>query len=523
MPRSPTFLFHSIVLCATLGTALPAYTQEATVQIDMAAVEEAWKRGDFIFARQGLAELAETLGTPLAQYRYGRILVEGRGGAADITQGIKWLQKSVDQNHAEAATLLARVLLSIPAPNRDPERSATLFSNAAARGNAEAQYYLGLFYKTGQGGIAQDEIAAFNWFLAGSEGGNKEAQFELARAYSQGSGTTQNNTESLRWLTESANNGQTDAEYSLAAAYDTGAGVGQSDAEAAEWFHRAAESGHILSQRDLGTKYLQGNSALKPDAAKALRWLEAAAKAGDPGAMYNLAVSYAAGTTLPKDDTKAFSFFQNASDRKLPRATLALAGMVEAGRGTTASLEKAIPLYELAGQQGSSKAALRLAALTISGALDDVATPYQATPWVMTAVRAGDENAISWMLAQAQEGVRPAQAAFGQWLLGQTGQAEEGITLMKQAALSGHVPSQFRLGEAYTTGDGANLDYVQAHAWLNIAAASGHEKARDTRGILNDLMTADQIAQAQRITRTFFEDAAKLVPNTSQTVTRVSE
>ena len=49
------------------------------------------------------------------------------------------------------------------------------------------------------------------------------------------------------------------------------------------------------------------------------------------------------------------------------------------------------------------------------------------------------------------------------------------------------------------------------------------DQAQDTRNILNDLMTADQIAQAQCITRTFFEDAAKLVPNTSQTVTRESE
>jgi hypothetical protein len=58
----------------------------------------------------------------------------------------------------------------------------------------------------------------------------------------------------------------------------------------------------------------------------------------------------------------------------------------------------------------------------------------------MTAVRAGDENAISWMSAQAQEGVRPAQAAFGLLLLGQTDRAEEGITLMRQAAPAGLFP-----------------------------------------------------------------------------------
>ena len=44
----------------------------------MAEIEQAWERGDYVFVRQGLKRHAEETGTALAQYRYGRVLAEGR-------------------------------------------------------------------------------------------------------------------------------------------------------------------------------------------------------------------------------------------------------------------------------------------------------------------------------------------------------------------------------------------------------------------------------------------------------------
>ena len=49
----------------------------------------------------------------------------------------------------------------------------------------------------------------------------------------------------------------------------------------------------------------------------------------------------------------------------------------------------------------------------------------------------------------------------------------------------------------YDIGRGVPQDYVTAHMWLNLAAATGHENARKARDLLKALMTREQIAEAQ--------------------------
>ncbi len=52
----------------------------------------------------------------------------------------------------------------------------------------------------------------------------------------------------------------------------------------------------------------------------------------------------------------------------------------------------------------------------------------------------------------------------------------------------------------YYKGEGVPQDYVEAHKWLNLAAAkdSQHAKARDLAAAK---MTREQIAEAQRLAR----------------------
>ncbi|MEP5151785.1 hypothetical protein [Planktotalea sp.] len=521
---APLSKLCSFVLIAGLSlSGLPSQAQEDAAPPTMAAVEQAWQRGDFAEARKGLEHLANTLDTPLAQYRYGRILLEGRGGPQNVAEGVEWLEKAVAQNHPEAATLLARALLSQPKETRDPKRAASLFLNAAARGNAEAQYYLGLLYRRGQG-VEADAVASFNWLLASSEGFNKDAQYELSRAYAQGVGTAQNNKEALRWMEEAAANGQRDAQYSLALSYEVGAGVNQSDSQAVQWFTKAAEAGHILAQRSLGTAYLQGINGKAPDAEKALRWLTAAADAGEPGAMNNLALAYFQGTVIPNDDALALHYFEEASYRRLARATMALAGMTEAGRGTEANIKKAVELYELAATQGDPAGLKRVSQLALAGRMDDAYAPHDLVKWIAPLLQEPDnETAVNWMQAQVDARVRSAQAALGSWYLTQEGKTDDGFALIESAAIAGHVAAQHQLGAALATGDGIELDYVNAYAWLNVAAAGGHEESIETRDLIVDLMTPDQVSEAQKIARAFFEEAANRAPNTEQTVTGVSE
>eukprot|EP00581_Thalassiosira_minuscula_P024056 CAMPEP_0184409188 /NCGR_PEP_ID=MMETSP0738-20130409/3866_1 /TAXON_ID=385413 /ORGANISM="Thalassiosira miniscula, Strain CCMP1093" /LENGTH=138 /DNA_ID=CAMNT_0026766839 /DNA_START=195 /DNA_END=608 /DNA_ORIENTATION=+ len=86
-------------------------TQDATLP-EMSAIEQAWQQQDFVFVRSALAQLAQETESAVAQFRYGRVLLEGRGGPTDIDAAVAWLQKAADQNNAEAAALLARIYLT---------------------------------------------------------------------------------------------------------------------------------------------------------------------------------------------------------------------------------------------------------------------------------------------------------------------------------------------------------------------------------------------------------------------------
>ena len=59
----------------------------------------------------------------------------------------------------------------------------------------------------------------------------------------------------------------------------------------------------------------------------------------------------------------------------------------------------------------------------------------------------------------------------------------------------------YKMGLLYSTGQGVELDYVQAHKWFNLAAMAGSEAARIRRAELAHEMSSDEIAAAQREAR----------------------
>ena len=201
-----------------LSVSLPALAQTdtdqpATPPLTMEQVEAAWAQGDHVTVRNGLEQLARDTENPLALLRYGRVLLEGLGGPHDPEAAIHWLQKAVDQDYAPAATLLARIFLtgSATGVDRDPARAAALLARSATRGDAEAQYYLGLLTAAGEG-VPKDEAAALNWLLAAAEQQHVEAQYELSKAYSQGKGAPKDPTKAYRWLQSAAGNNHAEAQ-----------------------------------------------------------------------------------------------------------------------------------------------------------------------------------------------------------------------------------------------------------------------------------------------------------------------
>lgn len=60
----------------------------------------------------------------------------------------------------------------------------------------------------------------------------------------------------------------------------------------------------------------------------------------------------------------------------------------------------------------------------------------------------------------------------------------------------------YDLGVAYSTGsNGVEIDLVEAHKWLNIAASWGSIAAQECRAEVADEMTAREVADAQKQAR----------------------
>lgn len=476
--------------------------------IGMEQIEQAWAAQDFVRVRQGLQQLAETDGQPFAMYRYAYVLIQGLGGPRDVPAAVQWLEQAVEANQADAAVLLAKVLLSQMegGPARDPDRAAQLLKSVAPRGNTEAQYYLGLLYQEGVG-VPQDREEALNWLLAAAEGGKVEAQFELSRIYSTRKTGSANAQNALRWLREAANQNHAEAQYFLGYAYDQGRGLPADKKEGFDWLYRSAERGYVPAQVVIGRKYLNGEG-IGQNAAEAERWLRRAADSRSAEAMTELAAAYLSGDQFEANPPLALQLYRQAEQYGSPKAMVGLGSMLENGQGgAEVDIPAAVAFYREALELRSAEAAIRLGALAGQGKLDGLLAPQRAVPWAVAAADQGDSAARDWLRSQARAGVRPAQTAMGVWLASQAGPYDEAVGFLTAAAKNGDPAAQHQLGLLYISGQGVEADYIQAHTWLNIAATGGSRAAADKRTVLGDLMTADQIATAQTAARVFFEQA----------------
>jgi TPR repeat protein len=59
-------------------------------------------------------------------------------------------------------------------------------------------------------------------------------------------------------------------------------------------------------------------------------------------------------------------------------------------------------------------------------------------------------------------------------------------------------------GLMYYNGDGVLKDIVQAHAWFNLAGASGEEDAKKNLAMAERKMTAEQKTEAMKLAREMF-------------------
>lgn len=245
--------------------------------------------------------------------------------------------------------LCAATLLSVSAQVVYPPKWSSSLQARADRGNAEAQYRVGMCYiTTGGRGNAIDEEKGFRWFRKAALQGYPKAEYMLwayysnadydpeidfgmavptdeaeaekwlARAIKHGNGDAmmvradnagtaeEKNTwkqKAIAALSKAGNAGDVDAQLSLAKHYEP-RGDDHNIKEAIRWYRKAAVKGNIEAQNNLGVIYSRGDE-VDVNYMEAVKWYTMAAERGNCEAQMTLGLMYASGEEIGRNDAEA--------------------------------------------------------------------------------------------------------------------------------------------------------------------------------------------------------------------------
>lgn len=139
-------------------------------------------------------QAASERGHPEAQTLLGQLLIES-GQEAARTEGLGWLAKAGEQGHA-----VALMALGMAAHDRGETAPAiAYFERAAATGEPDANYGLGLMYLNGES-VEPDASRAADLFETAARAGHADAQARLAGAYWNGEGRKLDREEAYFWF-----------------------------------------------------------------------------------------------------------------------------------------------------------------------------------------------------------------------------------------------------------------------------------------------------------------------------------
>lgn len=141
--------------------------------------------------------------------------------------------------------------------------------------------------------------------------GDAKAQFIVASRYLDGEGVDQDLPKAAKWYQLAASHGLAPAQYRLASLFERGKGVPQDMAAAQLWYERAAALGNVKAMHNAAV-IAAGNLAGTPNYDRAFTLFKAAAEHGLKDSQFNLAVLYERGLGSKIDKSEAFFWYSVA-------------------------------------------------------------------------------------------------------------------------------------------------------------------------------------------------------------------
>jgi len=171
----------------------------------------------------------------------------------------------------------------VGAIEKAPPQEITPLQVSAQRGDARAQYELGVRYAEGRGGLPRDLKLAAQWFSKAAEQGVATAQYRLGSLYEKGLGIERSPERARSLYEKAASAGNARAMHNLGVLFVENSDGWPDYASAAAWFRKAAEYGVRDSQFNLAVLYARG-MGVEQNLLQSYMWFAAAAAQGDPEA-----------------------------------------------------------------------------------------------------------------------------------------------------------------------------------------------------------------------------------------------
>ena len=190
----------------------------------------------------------------------------------------------------------------------------------------------------------------------------------------------------------------------------------------------------------------------RADYTTALQIWEQLAEQGNSAAQYNLALMYTKAQGVPKNDAEALKWYRRAAGGGHAPAQLHLGLMYDKGLGVAQNFALAMKWHRLAAGQGDAAAQITLAEIY------DIGRGVPQNFW----------QSVKWYQLAAEQGAAVAQRS---------------------------------LGVIFQEGRGVPKDYIQAYKWFSLANAAGDLNAAKKRDLIDQRMTREQVAQAQKLAR----------------------
>ena len=193
-----------------------------------------------------LLEMAADAGEPEALYLLARCYESGLGKEKDTERAAQLYEEAAGAGSVPAAVLMADRFFDA----KDYERALPMLEKAAEAGDAQSSLRLGDMYRNGWG-VTKDQASALLSYKTASSDGSLLAMNRLGTCYENGRGCEVDSLSAFRAYQNAAFFGQMNAQYNLAECYRKGIGVPVDRFQARKWYTNAAASGSASAKQAL--------------------------------------------------------------------------------------------------------------------------------------------------------------------------------------------------------------------------------------------------------------------------------